>query len=79
MSGEIKKAIEVLSKEMQEDEGYAISWHCNLAMMAQDAGAEYKSSNEQAAQFMQRAFGVDTSKVYTVRPNDFVTAYKGQP
>lgn len=55
------EAMAVLSAAMQEDSGYAWSWHCNIAMVAQDAGAPHKEANERAADFMRRAFGVDTS------------------
>lgn len=55
------EAMAVLSAAMQEDYGYAWSWHCNIAMAAQDAGAPHKEANERAAGFMRCAFGVDTS------------------
>jgi hypothetical protein len=57
-----KGALTVLSKAMQDDPGYAWSWHCNVAMVAQDAGAPHDKANERAADFMSRAFSVDTSK-----------------
>ena len=56
-------AVETLKKEMQSDEHYAWSWHCNLAMMAYDAGAFHKEANIQAAIFMDTCFGVDTSEI----------------
>lgn len=58
----VKDAMDVLSKSMKDDPGYAWSWHCNIAMAAQDAGAPHKEANERAAGFMRTAFGVDTSK-----------------
>ena len=57
-----KKAMEDLAFSMSIDPDYAWSWHCNIAMVAQDAGAPHKEANERSADFMMRAFGVDTSK-----------------
>ena len=56
------EAMQELSRYMQIDPEYAWSWHCNVAMVAQDAGAPHKEANERAADFMRRAFDVDTSK-----------------
>tara|TARA_Y100000034_G_C6803253_1_gene360457 strand:- start:507 stop:935 length:429 start_codon:yes stop_codon:yes gene_type:complete len=58
----VEKALEVMSEAMKADPGFAWSWHCNVAMAARDAGAPHKEANERAADFMKRAFGVDTSK-----------------
>ena len=49
---EAGKAIETLSAQMKSDPGYAWSWHCNLAMLAVDAGAKHGAANKRAAQFM---------------------------
>lgn len=57
-----KQALAVLSNAMQSDPGYAWSWHCNIAMVAQDAGAPHDKANERAVDFMRSAFNVDTSK-----------------
>ena len=57
----VPQAMDALRQAMQEDYGYAWSWHCNVAMAAQDAGAPHKEANERAAGFMRNAFGVDTS------------------
>lgn len=64
LGGEItpEQAIKALSKAMKDDCDYAWSWHCNIAMVAQDAGAPHKESNERAASFMRYLFGVDTNK-----------------
>jgi hypothetical protein len=43
---------------------YAWSWHCNLAMMAYDAGAPHRDANIRAADFMKYCFGVNTRKQY---------------
>lgn len=53
-------ALSALSKAMQDDAGLAWSWHCNIAMTAQDAGAPHDLANVWAANFMRRAFDVDT-------------------
>lgn len=63
----VAQAMEVLRQAMQEDYGYAWSWHCNVAMAAQDAGAPHKEANERAAGFMRNAFGVDTRLPPNVR------------
>jgi len=55
-----KQAIDALSEAMKEDYGYAWAWHCNLAMMAYDAGAPRAEANERAADLMHGVFGVDT-------------------
>ncbi len=54
-------AIKVLSDAMKADDQVARNWHCNLAMMAQDAGASYRQANLRAANFMKNCFGVDVS------------------
>ena len=56
MSKEIEKAIDTLKEAMQEDEEYAWSWQCALAVMAMDAGASHKRANQRAAIFMQTFF-----------------------
>lgn len=53
-------ALSVLSKAMQDDADFAWAWHCNIAMTAQDAGAPHDLANVWAANFMRRAFDVDT-------------------
>ena len=57
----IEKAMETLKQAMKEDYGYAWSWHCNIAVMAQDAGADHEVANEGASRFMKLAFDVDTT------------------
>lgn len=61
--GKTLKALQSLSDIMVNDNEYAWSWHCNLAMMAVDAGANHKDANIRASDFMRTAFGVDTSKL----------------
>lgn len=62
MSEEIKNALDVLSNAMKNDSEYAWTWHCNLAMMAVDAGAGYKEANERASSFMLGLFGINTAE-----------------
>lgn len=57
------KAMQALSDIMANDNEYAWSWHCNLAMMAVDVGANHKNANIRVSDFMRTAFGVDTSKL----------------
>lgn len=54
------EAMEALRAAMRGDPGYAWSWHCNLAMMAVDAGAPHQAANERAADLMKNLFAVDT-------------------
>lgn len=54
-------ALKILSRSMNKDLDYAWTWHCNIAMAAQDAGAPHKEANIRARDFMNLAFGVDVS------------------
>lgn len=56
-----KVALWWLSRAMRKDIDYAWSWHCNIAMVAQDAGAPWEEANKRTSDFMKRAFGVDTT------------------
>ena len=60
MSKKIGQAINTLKEAMEDDIDYACSWHDNIAVMVQDAGASHKVSNEGAKRFMKLCFGVDT-------------------
>ena len=42
-----------------DPDDFAWSWHCNLAMMAFDAGAPHREANERAADFMRGVFDID--------------------
>ena len=57
-----QKAFFILKKAMKDDPDYAWSWHCNIAVTAQDAGAPYGVANEGAARFMKLCFDVDTKR-----------------
>jgi hypothetical protein len=47
---------------MRTDPDYAWTWHCNIAMVAQDAGAPHKEANIRAGDFMNMLFGVRTNR-----------------
>ena len=59
----IPGAMADLTKLMQEDEGYAWGWHCNLAMSMQDRGIDHKTANLISKDIMQLFFKVDMSKL----------------
>ena len=61
---DVSKAMKYLRWAMKNDPEYAWSWHCNLAMMACDAGATHAEANKQAASFMKATFGVDITKTH---------------
>lgn len=54
--------LEDLREAMKSDDGLAWSWHCNIAMLAVDSGADHKEANIRTSKFMTDMFGVDTSK-----------------
>jgi hypothetical protein len=58
----LQDAFKALQFHLLNDTDYAWCWHCNIAMVAQDAGATHKNANARTASFMKTAFGVDTSK-----------------
>jgi len=58
----MQNPIEPLKKAMQEDFEFAWAWHCNLAMLAIDAGADRFRANRKAAEFMLSAFDVDVTQ-----------------
>lgn len=47
-----------LQKQLKEDEGYAWSWHCNIACAIQDVGVDHATSNKAASLFMERLFAI---------------------
>jgi hypothetical protein len=57
-----KEAFDTIKKALIEDEGYAWSWHCNIAMAVQDEGVDHKTANKAANRFMQMCFGIDTKE-----------------
>ncbi len=81
MSDEVAKAFAVIKQAMIDDNpsergSYAHSWHCNIAMMCQDAitydnenrqpmfqvssSAAHKIGNDAASRFMKLCFDVET-------------------
>lgn len=62
MSEEITKALETLRKSMVDDPEYAWSWHCNVAMSSYDEGLSHQKANKAAARFMNKCFGINTTK-----------------
>lgn len=60
--GTAARAFADLKAAMQEDPGYAWSWHCNIACTTMDEGLDHAAANRAAARFMALCFDVDTSK-----------------
>jgi hypothetical protein len=58
----VPQAMAIVTKALQEDAGYAWSWHCNVAMAAVDEGMEHYAANQAAARFMYSLANVDTTK-----------------
>jgi len=56
-----KEAFYALKKVIQEDQRYAWSWHCNVAMPFQDEGGNREQANRVTARFMQILFDMDVS------------------
>jgi hypothetical protein len=61
-SKETPRIVDAYQKLVQSDSDFAWTIFCNLAVMAQDAGAPHKESNERAADLMRNWFGVDVRK-----------------
>lgn len=79
MDKKVSEAFEIIKQEMINDDpgepgSYAHSWHCNIAMMCEDAicdsgavdrgllseAAPHKIGNDAASRFMKLCFGVET-------------------
>ncbi len=58
-----EEALKTISDAMSADLSYAWGWHCNVAMVAVDAGADHKEANERAASFMRNTFDVDVTQM----------------
>lgn len=68
---DVGEAFEVLKKALQDDLGYAYSWHCNIKFAFFDSFPEvfwlpddtqkHKICEMAAGNFMKRAFDVHTS------------------
>lgn len=59
---ETTAAFNTLRAALQADQGYAWSWHCNIAMASFDAGYSHEVANRGAARFMSTCFGIDVTK-----------------
>ena len=57
-----RDAFNVVRKAIQMDNGYAWSWHCNIAVSSMDEGLDHRAANRAAARFMFTCFDVDTTK-----------------
>jgi hypothetical protein len=66
-SKETPRIVDAYKKLVQSDSDFAWTVFCNLAVMAQDAGARHKESNERAADLMRNWFGVDVRKLWQWR------------
>jgi len=55
----IEEAFNVLKDALKKDVDYARSWHANISVCCQDAGADRKTSNDGASRFMKLCFDVD--------------------
>jgi hypothetical protein len=62
MSNLTAEAFGTLKKALQEDEGYAWGWHCNIAMAAFDEGVDHATANRAANRFMRMCFEIDTKE-----------------
>jgi len=58
----VKLALWILRRAMRKDPEYAWGWHCNIAMVAQDAGALHKEANIRTGDFMNSLFGINTNR-----------------
>ncbi len=53
---------EALKEQIKNDDGYAWSWHCNIAMASIDQGFDHGKANIAAARFMKNCFDVDVTE-----------------
>jgi len=54
--------VQTLRKMLQEDEDWAWSWQCNIAIHAIDLGVDHQTANRAAARFMSSVFHIDVKK-----------------
>jgi len=59
---EIKKAMGVLRKAIQEDGDYALSWHNDIAGAMQRKGVKRSVADKGTAVFMEAMFGAHISR-----------------
>jgi hypothetical protein len=54
-------ALKAFAFYFKQQPDLAWSWHCNIAMLAVDAGAPHLEANMRTADFMRRAFDIDVT------------------
>lgn len=57
VSNRVQSAFFTIRDAVNEDDEYAWSWHCSIAVSVMDAGGNHKDANKAAARFMLQAFG----------------------
>lgn len=61
-------AMTVVIRALQDDPGYAWSWHCNIAMAAVDEGVDHGTANHAAARFMRLLASVEPAHELPPKP-----------
>jgi hypothetical protein len=61
---EVIDGFEALRAGIQQDEGFAWSWHCNLALEIYEGGVPHSTANKIAAKLMKKIFDVDTMGIF---------------
>lgn len=61
-NGEHEPVISALTKQLNQDEDYLWSWHCNIAMAAYDEGLSHSAANRAASRFLS-ALGCNSEKI----------------
>jgi len=70
MDNTVKYAMDTIRHQLKDDDSYAHSWHCNLAMMYYDAARSdsdvshqdaHRVGNDAATRFMQLCFNKHTT------------------
>src|SRR5574343_1152578 len=61
-AAEAARPMQKLTEEIQSDDDYAWSWHCNIAMPIYDEGQTHEAANKAAARVMSCLFSVDVTE-----------------
>lgn len=61
-SEQMQTPFDQLRRLLQKSDDYAWSWHCNIAVTAQDEGVSHEVANRIANRFMQSCFQIDTKE-----------------
>lgn len=64
----VADAMTVVIHALQDDPGYAWSWHCNIAMAAVDEGVDHGTANHAAARFMRLLASVEPAHKLPPKP-----------